>query len=382
MMTSRERLLCVLGGGIPDRVPVAPFVQDEYLAVHYPTKNTVDRVVDATAFAEELDFDLMAKHRHFEFPHFLRKSYPNWEIKRSERVEGDIRAIRLEVITPERTLVQEESKPESGKATDGVHSSTSRHLLDTPGDVEVFLKYLPNLDADTVAEMRKVAQGWRSVIGERGVLAPWGWGAVYNVAAELRGIQNLMMDPYEDEVMYEALMNRLTEEMCRYNNALAGAGVECVGLQGHMANSRTVSPEFYRTHVMPYEKRLIAAIHAGGAFSVFHNCGFASTLYDVYREIGMTVWETVSAPPQGDNDLARVKQLIGQHVVLLGNLDQIHFLKTATPAEVAAEARRIMAIGKPGGRYIFSTSDFLEKGTPIENIRGMIEAAKDAGRYD
>ena len=31
-MTSRERLLTTLKGQIADRVPVSPFVQDEYLA--------------------------------------------------------------------------------------------------------------------------------------------------------------------------------------------------------------------------------------------------------------------------------------------------------------------------------------------------------------
>ena len=34
-MTSRERLLTVLNGGIPDRVPVSPFVQETYLAYFF-----------------------------------------------------------------------------------------------------------------------------------------------------------------------------------------------------------------------------------------------------------------------------------------------------------------------------------------------------------
>jgi uroporphyrinogen-III decarboxylase len=82
----------------------------------------------------------------------------------------------------------------------------------------------------------------------------------------------------------------------------------------------------------------------------------------------MTVWETVSEPPRGDK------------ICLLGNLDQVDFLKRATPAEVAARTREVMAVGKPGGRFIFSTSDYLEKDTPRENVVAMIEAAKDTGR--
>ena len=95
----------------------------------------------------------------------------------------------------------------------------------------------------------------------------------------------------------------------------------------------------------------------------------------------MTVWETVSEPPRGDNRLAEAKAALGRDVVLLGNLDQVDFLKRAAPAEVADAARQIVETGKPGGKYIFSTSDFLERNTPRDNVVAMIGAAKEAGVY-
>jgi len=147
-----------------------------------------------------------------------------------------------------------------------------------------------------------------------------------------------------------------------------------------MAGGATTGPDYFREFVQPYEKRVIDAIHAAGKFSVYHNCGCAKRLYANYRELGMTVWETVSEPPRGDNSLAEAKVALGDKICLLGNLDQVDFLKRATPAEVAAKTREIVTIGKPGGRYIFSTSDYLEKNTPRENVVAMIEAAKDAGR--
>ncbi len=41
-LTARERLLLVLSGQIPDRVPVSPFVQDEYLSYFYPKKTEIE----------------------------------------------------------------------------------------------------------------------------------------------------------------------------------------------------------------------------------------------------------------------------------------------------------------------------------------------------
>ena len=128
-MTPRERLLTTLRGEIPDRVPVAPFVQEEYLSFYYPDRARLDRVVDATELANELDFDLMAKHRALESPHFFRRSYPNWELRRGEsRADGMVRR-RLEIVTPTRILVQEEAGPDVGAATSGVRLQVTRPLL-------------------------------------------------------------------------------------------------------------------------------------------------------------------------------------------------------------------------------------------------------------
>ena len=380
-MTPRERLLETLRGGIPDRVPIAPFVQEEYLCWYYPHKTAVDRVVDAVELAQELDFDLIAKHRAFEQPHFLRKSLPNWELSRSTTSTNGLHSVRLEITTPTRTLTEIQAVPEVGRATAGLAWTTRKHLLETREDVEAFLEFLPPLDHATTQEMRQAAHASRTAVGDRGVLAPWGWASVFNFAARLCGIESLMMAPYDDEPAYHALMSCLAAAMADYHQVLGETEVECIGIQGHMANSRTVSPGYFRDYIQPYEQQVLDAIHATGTFTVWHNCGFARTLYDNYRILGMTVWETVTEPPRGDNTLVEAKKALGDKICLLGNLDQVDFLKRTTPIEVADVTHRIIETGKPGGRFIFSTSDFLERNTPRENVVAMILAAKEAGWY-
>src|SRR5271169_4258623 len=119
-MTSRERLLITLRGQQADRVPVAPFVEEEYLSFYYPHKAKVDRLIDAVELAHELDFDLMAKHRAVEHPPFFRRSRPNWEVRRTQRHGDGMITHKLEIVTPVRTLVQEETGPDGGAATSGV----------------------------------------------------------------------------------------------------------------------------------------------------------------------------------------------------------------------------------------------------------------------
>jgi len=126
---------------------------------------------------------------------------------------------------------------------------------------------------------------------------------------------------------------------------------------------------------------VIDAIHAGGKFSVYHNCGCARKLYPNYRELGMTVWETVSEPPRGDNRLADAKAALGDRICLLGNLDQVDFLKRATPRGGGEDARDRGPSASLEGDSSSPPRDYLEHSTPRENVVAMIEAAKEAGRY-
>ncbi len=381
-LSPRERLRTTLAGGIPDRVPVSPFVQEEYLAAYYPQRPTVDRVVDAAELAAELDFDLIAKPRTLEPPHFLRRSRPRWEVRSYTRTEGEMEVRVVEIVTPRRRWWKEDRRPKAGAASAGVSWTPTRFLLPTDDELRAFMDALPPVDDDDRAEMREWAERWKRCIGDRGIVAPWGFAGVFNVAAEWIGMDRLYVFPLEQPELYVQWMERLTAVQCEYNRALAEAGVDAIGIQGHIAGGASVGPEFFREFVLPWERRLVQAIHEAGAWTIYHNCGCARSLYDCYRELGMSVWETVAGPPQGDNDLAEAKRRLGDRLVLLGNLDQVEFLKRASPDEVAQRTAELVRIGKPGGRYVFSTADFLERGTPRENVVAMIEAAKAAGRYD
>ena len=380
-MTPRERILTVLSGEIPDRVPVTPFIQEEFLAWVFPERQHLDRVDTVLELAREWAFDVITKHNRFMTPEFMRRDHLNWRVRRETAREEAMWVTRVEITTPDGILTQETVVPDAGAATQGLMSATRKHLLETPDDIDAYIRWVPEPDQIDVHTMRDTAAGWRQRVGDLGINAPWGWAGVFNYASDLWGIENLMMAPYLDETVYHALMEKLTQHMITYNRPLIEGGADAIGMQGHIANAGSVSPDYFMSFVFPYEKLLIDAIHGAGAYTVYHNCGYARAFYPCYRELGMSLWETVSEPPQGDNDLAEAKRVLGDRVCLLGNLDQLRFLKTATPAEVDIKAREIMRTGKPGGRYLFAASDFLEKDTPLENVRAMLRAAEEESVY-
>ena len=379
-MTSRERLLCVLGGEMPDRAPISPFVQEEYLSCYFDKKDT-DRLTDAIALAEELRFDLIAKQNIATTPYFMTTCAVNWDVDVKTEIKAGNYYKTTIIKTPGGTLKQVEGAPNNNKILSGIHLSTIKYLIECEDDFILFQKYLPPMNDKTKRQIVDSGRFAKKAIGQLGVTAPWAIGGVYNLASTYMNVQNMMVEALIEEEYYREYMNLFSKLTAENYQLYAESAFDCVGIQGNIANGAMFGEALFNEHVLPYERRALDVLIDAGKPTIYHNCGNAKNLYSCYRALGITVWETVAAPPQGDNDLQTAKAYFDGKLILCGNFDQVNFLKTATPAEVEDRAAQQMAVGKIGGHYIFSTSDYLEIDTPLENVKAMLRGAKAYASY-
>ncbi len=380
-MNSRERLLCVLEGGTPDMVPVSPFIQEEYLSYYFNKKNT-DRLFDAVALRKELDFDLVTRQYVNEIPYFLQRSFTNWEVENKvEVVNGNyIRTIKVK--TPVKELLQVEGAPYNEKILNGIHFSTMEYLIKDQDDFEVFKKYCPRREKQDVEHILKSGEIAKKEIGDLGISCPWAMGGVYNLASTYINVQDMMVDALSEEDYYEDYMNFFADLVVSDHEIFVESQFDCVGMQGNIANGGMMGPDYFEEYVLPYERKAVDVLRQGKKPVIYHNCGKARVLYPAYKKLGITVWETISEEPQGDNILAEAKEYFKDDLILFGNFDQVHFLKEASPKEVEKRAYDLMMTGKKGGHYIFACSDYLEIGTPLENVKALLRGARAASRYE
>ena len=182
-------------------------------------------------------------------------------------------------------------------------------------------------------------------------------GGVYNLASTYINVQDMMVDALTDEDYYEDYMSFFADLVVSDHEIFVESEFDCVGMQGNIANGGMMGSDYFEEQVLPYERRAIDVLRSGNKPIIYHNCGKAKSLYPAYRKLGITVWETISEAPQGDNTLAEAKAYFGEDLILFGNFDQVHFLKEASPEEVEQRAYDLMMIGKQGGHYIFACSD-------------------------
>jgi uroporphyrinogen decarboxylase len=114
---------------------------------------------------------------------------------------------------------------------------------------------------------------------------------------------------------------------------------------------------------------------------MYHNCGEIMNLVESYRELGARIVEPFSPPPLGDADLARAKEIVGDAYVMVGGVDQVNVLQQGTIDQVRRVTEATIETGKPGGKFILQSADFLEYGTPLENLEAYVEVAMEHAAY-
>ena len=112
--------------------------------------------------------------------------------------------------------------------------------------------------------------------------------------------------------------------------------------------------------------------------AIYHSDGNIMPLME--EIIGLGVAGIANMEP-GPMDIDAVKRLYGDRVTIVGNIDLHYTLTKGTPEETAAEVKRRVEALAPGGRYILASANSLPNYVKPANVRAMGEALLEYGIY-
>ena len=203
-------------------------------------------------------------------------------------------------------------------------------------------------------------------IGGEKIIEGWIEGPVAE-AADLRGLNALMLDFDDDPVFVRDLMAFVTALELRFAREQIHAGAEIIGI-GDAAAS-LVGPRIYEEFVLHYEQRLVQGIHALGAKVRLHICGNTSKIVAGMGRLGCDIVDLDSMSP-----LDAARERMGAEQILLGNLNPVSVLLNGTPDIVRRGVAACHQLA--GNRFIVGAGCEVPVNTPEENLRALCEYAR------
>ena len=332
-MNSRERVLALLEGRATDRLPLMPITM-MFAARHVGAKYgryALDHrlLVEAqTRTAEDFSFDHVSAITETREAPDCGATIQLFEDQPYAIDEGHARLA-------DKGVLSRLSAPDPLEAT---------HMSDRLQAIALLRER---------AGSERIVEGW--------VEGPCGG------AADLRGINTLMLDFYDDPHFVRDLFEFVLQLGIRFGKAQVDAGADLIGVGDPAAS--LVGPKIYDEVVWPWQKRLVDGLHEVGARVRLHICGNTRRSLRKMAALGCEIVDIDSKVSLTD---ARAE--MGPDQVLLGGIDPVRVLQNGTPQQVAqaiAECRR-----QAGPRYILGAGCEVPPDTPPENLLTLTAYAR------
>jgi MtaA/CmuA family methyltransferase len=204
-------------------------------------------------------------------------------------------------------------------------------------------------------------------VGRDKVVEGWIEGPIAE-GADLRGINTLMMDFFDDPGFVRDLFAFVIEMELRFAREQIKAGADMIGI-GDAAAS-LIGPQIYEEFVWPYEKKLVEGVLALGAKVRLHICGNTRKHLAGMGRLGCHIVDLDYLSP-----IVEGRQAMGSNQVLLGNVNPVIILRNGTPEQVTAATAECHA--QAGPRFIVGPGCEVPRDTPHENLRALCEYARN-----
>ena len=368
-MTSRERLLAVLRGQIPDRVPVSAYELNAHNKEHFENHEpSYGRLM--AAIAQMGDEMLMTG----------TGGLPN----KAQQIETQTwtdaagsRFTRQVWHTPKGDLTR------LLRDDPNVHTTWQiEHWCKTSDDLERVLS-VP-FEAEAVDRSFLLRQ--QNDLGEKGVLLI----SIVDPlcpAAELFSMADYTVFAFSEPEKFQYLLDVLFERIqIELRQTLATGIRDCVFrvVGAEYAAPPYMPPALFAKYVVPYDTYMNRAIRESGNYPRMHCHGKIARILDLIAATEPSALDPCEPPNQGDIELDEIKRRIGDRICLMGNVE-LRDLEGGTPEQVRRIVERCMEQAKPGGRYVL-----MPTAAPINvplaaktetNYLAYLEAGREYGRY-
>ncbi|MGV7224983.1 MAG: uroporphyrinogen decarboxylase family protein [Nitrospinales bacterium] len=333
-MNSRERVFNMLGGKVVDRLPLMPITMQfacKLIGKKYKEYITDHRVLveGQIRVAEQFGFDYVSC------------------ISDPTREASDLGGA---------VIMEEDSAPGMDYANALLADKSTLLDLQIPD---------PLKEGSRMLDRVRAAELLKKEVGSEKIIEGWVEGPCAE-AADLRSMNSLMMDFYEDPKFVHDLFAFTCELGWQFAKAQIDAGADLIGVGDAMCS--LIGPQLYKEFVWPYEKKLIDKIHAYGGAVRLHICGNITDLLEDIAKLKCAFIDVDYPVSMFD-----ARQKLGPKQVIAGNINPVAVLRDSSAEEVYKAVEQCHK--QAGSNFIVAAGCEITADTAFENVLALKEYA-------
>jgi uroporphyrinogen decarboxylase len=333
-MTSYERVMTVLEGKIPDRVPVILQNRDWV--------------------AKQLNYnldDIMHNAEKFVFSQYsCVKKYGYDSLNDLSGIHAEAEALGTKL-----------------KVQNGWFLIVDSYAVKDKEDIKRLRVFDPCKDG-RLPMMLEIIRQLKS-LGDVAVPVMCYVQAPLRCAAMIKGTGKVLKDMLKKPDELHELLEIATLCQIVYVEAMIKAGADIVFVSDPISSGDVISRGQWETFGYPYVFKLVKYINNTGAKTILHVCGNTQDRLDSFASLGvhaLSIEEKV--------DLSYARKVVGDNVCLMGNVSPEH-LVSRNRVEIKEASSKCIDDAGQSGRFILSSGCLMSPDTPDENVQAMVEAA-------
>ena len=243
------------------------------------------------------------------------------------------------------------------------------HLLNTPQDIEAL--QVPSLHKGRVPAYLKANLLAATNIATKPVLG--GCIGPFSLAGRLYDMSAIMMLIYENPDAAHLLLDKCTQFILKYCDALKQTGVNGVVMAEPAAG--LLSNDDCLAFSSIYVKRIVEQLQDEWFTVVLHNCGNTGHCTQAMVATGADAYHFGNKC-----DMRQVTAEVPSTALAMGNLDPVAMFKDATPQQMEQATLQLMERMKHYPNFVISSGCDTPPHAPLQNIDAFFRAVERGNR--
>lgn len=219
-------------------------------------------------------------------------------------------------------------------------------------------------------------------IKEAGYLAAYTAIQVFEPAWYLRGLENMLVDLYEENEIGKACLERVCRIQEQVSAKIAEMGVDLIVFGDDVGTQKSMmmSKDIWHDQIRFTMERCIAAAKRVNpdVLAYYHSDGNILDIIPELIEVGVDVLNPIQPECM---DPVEVKEMYGDRLSFWGTIGTQTTMPFGSAQEVAETTRRMIETVGKGGGLVIAPTHLLEPEVPLENIDAFYRTVRQYGKY-